>query len=97
MYQVPKSNLYFDVQSTTKWLKKENIPFDIYANRWTDATYFNICIPSIEDSRIDIGFSPYTYGYQLGQFEMLVDDVHLVVRLPKETVAYIKDYLCKSK
>ena len=28
MFQVPKSNLYFDVQSTTKWLKKEKLPFD---------------------------------------------------------------------
>ncbi|BFM98468.1 site-specific DNA-methyltransferase [Moraxella sp. K02] len=25
--QVPKSNIYFDSQSTTKWLKSENIPF----------------------------------------------------------------------
>lgn len=78
-------------------LAKENIPFNIYANRWTDATYFNICIPSMENNRIDIGFTPSTYGYQLGEFEMLVDDDDVVVRPLKEAVAYIKDYLRKSK
>ena len=77
-------------------LAKENIPFDIYANRWTDETYFNICIPSIEDNWIDIGFSPSTYGYQLGQFEMLVtedDCAWEVVRPLKEAVVYIKNYI----
>lgn len=74
-------------------LAKENIPFDIYANRWTDETYFNICIPSMNDARIDIGFCPTTYGYQLGEFEMLVDDDYVVVRPPKEAVIYIKNYI----
>ncbi|NOT13976.1 MAG: site-specific DNA-methyltransferase [Methylotenera sp.] len=27
-FQIPKSNLYFDSQSSTKWLKAENLPFD---------------------------------------------------------------------
>lgn len=77
-------------------LAKANVPFDIYANRWTDETYFNICIPSIEDNRIDIGFSPYTYGYQRGEFEMLVGDDYVVVRPLKETVDYIKNYINTS-
>lgn len=77
-------------------LAKENIPFNIYANRWTDATYFNICIPSMENNRIDIGLSPLTYGYKLGKFEMLVDDDYVVVRPLKETVDYIKKYINTS-
>ena len=28
MYQVPKSTLFFDSQSSTKWLKANNLPFD---------------------------------------------------------------------
>ena len=28
MYQIPKSILFFDAQATTKWLKKEGLPFD---------------------------------------------------------------------
>ena len=28
MYQVPKSLMFFDSQSSTKWLKKEKLPFD---------------------------------------------------------------------
>lgn len=81
-------------------LAKAKIPFDIYANRRTDETYFNICIPSINDCRIDIGFSPSTYGYQIGEFEMLVAgqgvDYEVVMPL-KEAVSYIKKYLRKSK
>ena len=26
-------------------IAKADIPFDIYANRWGNETYFNICIP----------------------------------------------------
>lgn len=77
-------------------LAKENIPFNIYANRWTNETYFNISIPSVDDDRIDIGFSPLTDGYQLGKFEMLVGDDYVVVRPLKETVDYIKKYINTS-
>lgn len=28
IFQIPKSNLYFDSQSSTKWLKSEKLPFD---------------------------------------------------------------------
>ena len=78
-------------------LAKEGIPFDIYANRWENETYFNICIPSMDNNKIDVGFAPSTYGYERGEFELLVEDMYEVVRPLKEAVAYIKDYLRKSK
>ena len=78
-------------------LAKEGVPFDIYANRWENETYFNICIPSMDNNKIDVGFAPSTYGYERGEFELLVEDMNEVVRPLKEAVAYIKDYLRKSK
>ena len=55
-------------------LAKEGVPFDIYANRWENETYFNICIPSMDNNKIDVGFAPSTYGYERGEFELLVED-----------------------
>ena len=78
-------------------IAKADIPFDIYANRWENETYFNICIPSMDNNKIDVGFAPSTYGYERGEFELLVEDMYEVVRPLKEAVAYIKDYLRKSK
>jgi adenine-specific DNA-methyltransferase len=85
IFQIPKSNLYFDSQSSTKWLKSEKLPFDFPKS--IDLVFHLIKMIKTDDIILDFFSGSATSAHSVMQLNAQDGGSRkfIMVQLPEET------------